>query len=69
MGFGQNEVDHASYAEETLRHLVARIRHEANRSPEHVKRLEQGHAQAVQRHAQSNERLNRIMRDSDGRSQ
>jgi hypothetical protein len=36
MGFGQNEVDHASYAEETLRHLVAGVRLEANRSPEYV---------------------------------
>jgi hypothetical protein len=34
MAFAQNEVDHASHAEETLRHLVDRVRHEANRSPD-----------------------------------
>ena len=28
MAFAQNEVDHASHAEETLRYLVARVRHE-----------------------------------------
>ena len=67
--FAQNEVDHASHAEETLRHLVARVRQEANRSPEYVKHVEQEHAQAVQRHAQANQRLDQIMTDSGGRSQ
>jgi uncharacterized protein (DUF3084 family) len=69
MAFAQNEVDHASHAEETLRHLVDRVRHEANRSPEYVKHVEQEHAQAVQHHAQANQRLDQIMRDSGGRSQ
>jgi septum formation topological specificity factor MinE len=68
MAFAQNEVDHASHAEETLRHLVARVRHEANRSPEYVEHVEQEHAQAVQRHAQANQRLDQIMRDSGERS-
>ena len=69
MAFAQNEVDYASHAEETLRHLVARVRHEANRSPEYVKHVEQEHAQAVRHHAQANQRLDQIMRDSGGRSQ
>jgi hypothetical protein len=67
--FRSNEVDHASHAEETPRHLVDRVRHEANRSPEYVKHVEQEHAQAVQHHAQANQRLDQIMRDSGGRSQ
>ena len=65
----QNEVDHASHAEETLRHLVARVRQEANRSPEYVKHVEQEHARAAQRYAQANQRLDQIMTDSGGRSQ
>ena len=69
MAFAQNEVDHASHAEETLRHLVDRVRHEANRSPEYVNHVEQERARAVKRHAQANQRLNQIMRDSGGRSQ
>lgn len=28
MAFAQNEVDHSSHAEETLRYLVAKVRHE-----------------------------------------
>ena len=68
MAFAQNEVDHASHAEETLRHLVDRVKHEANRSPEYVKHVEQEHAQAVQRHAQANQRLDQIMKDSGERS-
>ena len=67
--FAQNEVDHASHAEETQRYLVARVRHEANRSPEYVKHVEQEHAQAVQRHAQANQRLDQIIRDNGERSQ
>jgi hypothetical protein len=68
MAFAQNEVDHASHAEETLRYLVVRVKHEANRSPEYVKHVEQEHAQAVQHHAQAKQRLGQIMRDSGGRS-
>jgi hypothetical protein len=39
VAFAQNEVDHASHAEEALRHLLARVRHEANRSPEREARV------------------------------
>jgi cytochrome c-type biogenesis protein CcmH/NrfG len=68
MAFAQNEVDHASQAEETLRQLLARVRHEGIRSPEYVKRIERQHAQALRRHAQANQRLDQIMRDCGGRS-
>ena len=53
MAFAQNEVDHASRAEEILRSLLVRVRHEANRSPEYV---EQQHAQAVSRQSAGTER-------------
>jgi hypothetical protein len=49
--FAQNELDHASRAEETLRNLLTRVRYEGNRSPEYVKRVERPHAQALRRHA------------------
>ena len=54
MAFAQNEVDHASRTEEMLRYQLARVRHEANRSPEYVSQVEQQHAKAVEHHAQAN---------------
>jgi hypothetical protein len=63
VAFAQNEVDHASRTEEALRSLLARVRHEGNRSPEYVKRVERQHAQAVGHHAQAIERLDQIMKD------
>ena len=68
IAFAQNEVDHASRTEETLRHLLARVRHEGNRSPQYVWRVERQHAQALRRHAEANQRLAQIMRDSGKRS-
>jgi hypothetical protein len=68
MAFAQNELDHASHAEEMLRTLVARVRYEDNRSPEYGKRVERRHAQALTRHAQANQRLDQIMKDCGGRS-
>jgi hypothetical protein len=63
VAFAQNEVDHASRAEEALRYQLTRVRHEANRSPEYVKQVEQQHEQAERHHAQSIQRLDQIMRD------
>ena len=63
MAFAQNEVDHASRTEEMLRCQLARVRHEANRSPGYVKRVERQHAQSVSRHAQAVQRLDQIMKD------
>ena len=68
IAFLQGAVDHASRAEELLRYLLVRVRHEGNRSPEYVKQVEQQHEQAMERHAQTNQRLDQIMRDSGGRS-
>jgi hypothetical protein len=68
VAFAQIEVDHASHAEETLRHLLARVQHEGNRSPEDVARAEQQHQQAARHHAEANQRLDQIMRDCGGRS-
>jgi predicted nucleic acid-binding Zn-ribbon protein len=68
MAFLQNEVDHASRAEEMLRCQLARARHEGNRSPKYAQQVEQQHEQAVKRHAQANQRLDQIMRDGGGRS-
>ena len=59
----QNEVDHASRTEEMLRYQLARVRHEANRSPEYVRQIEQQHARAVGHHAQAMQRFDQIMRD------
>jgi hypothetical protein len=67
LAFAQIEVDHASHAEEALRHLLARVQHEGNRSPEDVKHVEQQHVQAVKCHAEANQRLDQIMRDCGGR--
>jgi uncharacterized protein (DUF3084 family) len=63
VAFAQNEVDHASRAEEMLRSLLARVRHEANRSPEYVEQVERQHEQAERHHAQAIQRLDQIMRD------
>ena len=63
MAFAQNEVDHASRTEEMLRHQLARVRHEGNRSPDHTEQIEQQHAQAVEHHAQAARRLDQIMKD------
>ena len=68
MAFAQSEVDHASETEEVLRNLLVRVRHEANRSPDYVERIERQHAQALQRHAQANQRLDQVMRDCGERS-
>ena len=66
--FAQNEVDHASHAEETLRPLVARVRHEAT-----IAGLRDacgtGACAGGERHAQANQRLDQIKRDNGGRSQ
>ena len=67
IAFLQRAIDHASCAEGTLRYLLARARHEGNRSPEYVMQVEQQHEQAVERHAQANQRLDQTMRDSGGR--
>jgi uncharacterized protein (DUF3084 family) len=64
VAFARNEVDHASRTEEMLRSLLARVRHEANRSPDHTKQIEQQHAQAVEHHAHAIQRFHQIMRDS-----
>jgi hypothetical protein len=61
IAFLQSAVEHASRAEEMLRYLLARVRHEGNRSPEYVK-------QAEERHAQANQRLDQIVKDSGGPS-
>jgi hypothetical protein len=66
MAFLQNEVDHASRAEEMLRCQLARARHEGNRSPKYAQQVEQQHEQAVKRHARANQRLDQIMRDGGG---
>ena len=68
MAFARNEVDHASRAEEMLRSLLARVRHEGNRSPEYVEQVQQQHEQAERHHAQAIQRLDQIMRDCDDRS-
>jgi hypothetical protein len=68
IAFAQNEVDHASRTEEMLRYLLARVRHEGNRSPEYVARIERRHVHAVRRHAQANQRLDQAMRDYGARS-
>jgi hypothetical protein len=67
MAFAQNEVEHASRTEETLRSHLDRVRHEGNRSPGYVKRVEQQHADAPRHQAQAVRRLDQIMRDEDGR--
>jgi uncharacterized protein (DUF3084 family) len=63
IAFAQNEVDHASRAEEMLRSHLARVRQEANRSPEYVGQAEQQHEQAERHHAQAIQRLDQIMKD------
>jgi hypothetical protein len=68
MFFAQSEVDHASHAEEVLRHLLARVQHEGNRPPKDVLYMKQQHALAVRRHAEANQRLDEIVRDRVGRS-
>jgi hypothetical protein len=68
IAFLQSAVDHASRAEELLRNLLARVRHEGNRSPEYVRQVERQHAHAVKRHAKANQRLDQIMKDSGDRS-
>jgi hypothetical protein len=66
--FAQNEVDHASRTEEMLRSLLARVRHEGNRSPEYVRQVEHRHEQALRHHAQAIQRLDQIIRDCGRRS-
>jgi hypothetical protein len=68
LAFAQSEVDHASRAEEVLRHLLARVQHNGNRSPEYVKRVQRQHVQAVKRHAEANQRFDQVMRDCGRRS-
>ena len=68
IAFLQSAVDHASRAEEIIRYLLARVRYEGNGSPEYVKQAEQQYKRAVEHHAQANQRLHQIMKDSGDRS-
>ena len=52
----------------SLGYLLARVRYEGNGLPEYVKQAEQQYKRAVELHAQANQRLHQIMKDSGDRS-